>query len=57
MNETKFRILIQPPAGGGKSANAFCVMGDTFAGSSSGRISIYEMKDCSAHEQPLLKNC
>ena len=31
MNETMFGFLIQPPAGGEKSANAFCVMGDTFA--------------------------
>jgi hypothetical protein len=31
MNETMFGFLIQPSAGGEKSANAFCVMGDTFA--------------------------
>jgi len=27
MNKTKFRILIQPPADGGKYENAFCVSG------------------------------
>jgi hypothetical protein len=38
MNETNFRILTQPPADGGKSENAFRVMGDTLAVLASGKM-------------------
>jgi hypothetical protein len=37
--------------------NGILCVWHAFASSSSGRISIYEMKDCSPHEQSLLKNC